>query len=259
MPANFWSEPPITIAHRGGDGAGPAKENTLAAFAAARQAGFAYGETDVILTKDGQVVAIHGANNFLDSLLRKRHSRRRMQRLSLDRIRQKWTIDNEQIPTLEELLLSQKKMKFFIDPKTEEVVEPLYKLLKRLHALDRVCVNSFNYGRVDRFWRQAGERRAHTGFIIGRSLRIFNRNKAMLKNGRLKGIEAVCIHHSMVSQPMIDLIHKQGFKAIIWTCNSKIAIKNAQNCGADGIISDNIGLLKEILAPKKKKHPGRRG
>lgn len=250
MPAEFWSKPPIAIAHRGGDGAGPAKENTLAAFAAARQAGFAYSETDVILSKDGQVVAIHGATNFLDSLLRRRHSRRRMQRMSMEKIRKKWTIDNEQIPSLEEVLLSQKKMKFFIDPKTEEVVEPLYKLLKRLHALDRVCVNSFNYGRVERFRQLSGTRHIHTGFIIGRGLRIFNRNKAMLKNGHLKDIEAVCIHHSLVSQPMLDLIHKQGFRAVIWTCNSKIAIKNAQKCDADGVISDNISLLKEVLGSR---------
>jgi glycerophosphoryl diester phosphodiesterase len=247
MADSFWSDPPIAIAHRGGDAAGPEKENTLVAFKAARQAGFSYGETDAILSKDGQVVAIHGATNWLDSMFRHRHSRRRMQGMTIPEMRYKWTIAGETIPTLEEILLSQKKMKFFIDPKTDEVVEPLFKLLKRLNALDQVCVNSFNYDRVQAFRQIAGNRHVQTGLIIGRGLRIFNRSKDRLEKGRLKKLEAVVIHHSLVSRQMLDLIHRQGLKAVIWTCNSEISIKNGLKCGADGIISDHISLLKQLI------------
>ena len=158
---SFWPETGvIKIAHRGGDGAGREKENTLKAFAAAREAGYKYGETDVILSKDGQVVAVHGASNLWESSLRKRHSRRRMQRMSLEKLRKKFSVDGEDIPTLEEVLLSQKRMKFFIDPKTDEVLEPLYRLLKRLGVFDRVCVGSFNYQRVEQFQKLAGTGRS---------------------------------------------------------------------------------------------------
>lgn len=247
-PLSFWEgERPLLIAHRGGDSAGIEKENTLAAFKAARQLGYKYGETDVILSKDGQVVAIHGASNLWDSLLRRRHSRRRLQRLTLEQIRRKFPVGGEDSPTLEQVLLSQRRMRFFIDPKTEEVLEPLYRLLKKLNAFDRVCVGSFNYHRVKRFQQLAGSRPVHTSFIIGRAFRFINQNKVQLKAGRVKGVEAIQLHHSLVSQPMLDLIHNQGFKAVIWTCNSEIAIKNAVKCGADGIISDRAGLLKEVI------------
>jgi glycerophosphoryl diester phosphodiesterase len=249
---SFWDNNGLILAaHRGGDGAGKEKENTLAAFQAAREAGYKYGETDVILSKDGQVVAIHGAANLWDSILRKRHSRRRLQRLSLEKMRKKWTIGGEQIPTLEEILMAQKKMRFFIDPKTEEVVEPLYKLLKRLNALDRVCVGSFNYHRVQRFRQLAGTRQVHTSFIIGRAFRLINKNKNQLMAANVKNVDAVKLHHSLVSQPMIDLVHKQGFKAVVWTANSEISIKNAVKCGVDGIVSDRIHLLREVINNQK--------
>lgn len=250
-PSPFYNNTgPIAVAHRGGDGAGAGKENTLAAFRAAWDAGYQYCETDVILSADRQVVAIHGATNLWDSILRGRHSRRRLQRLTLDEIRKKFDAGGEMIPTLEEVLLSQKNMKFFVDSKTEEALEPLYRLVERLDVFDRVCVGSFNYERVKRFQRLAGARPVHSSFIIGRAFRLVNNNLVRLKAGRLKGIETVQMHHSLVSRPMLDLVHKQGLRAIIWTCNSEIAIRNALRCGADGIASDNLRLLKDILNSK---------
>lgn len=70
----------------------------------------------------------------------------------------------------------------------------------------------------------------------------------MLKSGRLKHIEAVQLHHSLVSKEMVGLVHSHGFKALVWTANSPLSIKNAVRCGADGIISDRITLLKEIIS-----------
>lgn len=249
---SFWDsgQRPVLIAHRGGDGAGPDKENTLAAFKAARDAGYRYGETDVILTADSQVVAIHGASNLWDSLSRGRHSRRSLQRKTLAQLRSKYSVGGEPVPTLEELLKALPTMKFFIDPKTEEVVAPLAKLIRRLSVTNRVCVGSFNYGRVGRFRELMGKNAPATCFIIGRAFRFLNANKHMLETGRLSRVQAVQLHHSLLSRQMVDLVHQQGFKAVIWTANSEITIKNALNCGADGIISDKILLLKEVTASK---------
>ncbi len=248
---DFWgTDKPIAIAHRGGDGAGTDKENTLAAFKAAWDMGYKYGETDVILSADGQVVAIHGAANLWDTILRGRHSRGGMQRKTLNELREKYAVGGEIIPTLQEILRSLPKMKFFVDPKTEKVVGPLAELLKKLKVLDRVCISSFNYKRVQEFKKLVGENTVPSSFIIGRGFRLINKNLDMLKNGRLKDIEAVCLHHSLVSQQMVDLVHSQGFRAVIWTANSKIAIEHALKCGADGIISDRTGLLKDTLGSK---------
>jgi len=245
MADSFWGNPPIAIAHRGGDAAGEDQENTLAAFQAAWKLGYQYGETDVLLTADGQVAAIHGSRNWLQTQFNGHPPRRALQRMTLKEI-QSHALEGVKITRLEEMLQKLPDMKFFIDPKTDQVVLPLAKLLKNTGALERVSVGSFSYDRVLYFQKIVREP-VSTSFIIGRGVRLVNKGRAMLKSGRLKHIEAVQLHHSLVSKEMIDLVHSHGFKALVWTANSPLSIKNAINCGADGIISDRVELLKDIL------------
>jgi glycerophosphoryl diester phosphodiesterase len=159
---------------------------------------------------------------------------------------QSHALEGVKITRLEEMLQKLPDMKFFIDPKTDQVVLPLAKLLKNTGARERVSVGSFSYDRVLHFQKIVREP-VSTSFIIGRGVRLVNKGRARLKSGRLKHIEAVQLHHSLVSKEMIDLVHSHGFKALVWTANSPLSIKNAINCGADGIISDRVELLKDIL------------
>lgn len=249
---SFWdAETPIAIAHRGGDAAGDDQKNTLKAFKTAQDLGYKYLETDVILAASGEVIVIHGSRNFLQAHFKGDLSRTSLQKMTLAKIRRAFKTINIQVPTLEELLTALPETRFFIDPKTDEVVFPLAKLLIRLKATDRVCIGSFYHERIRHFLRVAGHTHIPTSFIIGRGIRFVNKSLLMLKTGRLRDVEAVQLHHSLVSREMIDLVHKRGFRAIIWTCNSPLSIKNAINCGADGVISDRIQLLKEILAAKR--------
>src|SRR6185312_1461522 len=126
MADKFWGELPIAIAHRGGDAAGDDQENTLAAFKAAQALGYKYGETDVILTADGQVAAIHGSRNWLQTQFNGHPPRRALQKLTLKEI-QRHAAEGVKITALEEIITSLPKMKFFIDPKTDQVVLPLAK------------------------------------------------------------------------------------------------------------------------------------
>jgi glycerophosphoryl diester phosphodiesterase len=245
MAENFWGEPPIAIAHRGGDAAGEGQENTLKAFLSAQKMGYQYGETDVILTADGQVAAIHGSRNWLQTQFNGHPPRRALQRMTFKEI-QIHSLEGVKITRLKELLEKLPDMKFFIDPKTDQVVLPLAKLLKEAGALERVCVGSFSYERVIHF-QKIVRQPVSTSFIIGRGVRLVNKGRAMLKSGRLKHIEAVQLHHSLVSKEMVDLVHSHGFRALVWTANSPLSIKNAIRSGADGIISDSVALLKETL------------
>jgi len=248
--SSFWltSKKLILVAHRGGDGAGTGKENTLIAFKTAQKAGYEYGETDVVLTADGQVIAIHGTRNKIDSLFKKgRTPRSLLQKMTLAEIRNKIKIDGETVPLLEELLKAQPKMKFFIDAKTDEVVEPLAKVLKDLKAVNRVCVDTFSYPRLQRLIKCLGPLEPATCVNIGRSARIKNKNLDLLKQGKLK-VDGVHLHHSLVSKQMIDLLHSKGIKVLVWTCNSPLSIMNAAKSGADGIISDRLELLDQVLA-----------
>ena len=253
MAKGFWdnSGRPLAIAHRGGDAAGGDRENTLEAFQAASKLGYKYAETDVIAAASGEVVIIHGSHNWLQAGAKRDITRTVLQKMTLDQIRLTLKPGGAQVPTLEEVLTSFPEMKFIIDLKTDEASAPLAKLIKKLKAYERVRIVGFDYGRNLSFVEACGRDKLSLGLTVGRGLRFRNINMLMLKTGRLADVEAIFIHHSLVSRPMLSLIHNRGLKAVVWTTNSRLGIKNAIKCGADGIISDRVALLKEVIESKK--------
>lgn len=246
MAKEFWPDKarPIAVAHRGGNAAGQDKRNTLAAFKSAYKLGYDYFETDVISTKDGQVIIAHGALFSLTARLRGTFKIDMLQNLTYKQVKSGLRVGGKQIPLLADVLLAFPGVKFFIDPKTEEVVKPLTELIRDLNAQERVCIGSFNYRRVLKA-RRLLKGKGHFTLIIGRNNWL--RYLPSLKTGRLRAVDAVCMHHSFVSRPMFRLVHSKGLKVVIWTCNSPLSIKNALRCGADGVISDRIDLLKTII------------
>jgi glycerophosphoryl diester phosphodiesterase len=246
---SFWPETGfVQIAHKGGDVAGSSLENTVEAFEAASNLGYQYSETDVILAASGELVLIHGSHDWLQAAFKRDITRRTFQKMTLDQIRMIFKPGGGQVPTLEEVLTRFPKMKFILDLKTDEVVAPLVKLIKDRKVESQVCVTGFDYKRIESFTETAAGIKISTGLTVGRGLRFKNINLLMLKSGRLSNIEAIFMHHSLVSSPMISLIHRRGFKAVVWTANSKLAINHAVRSGADGVISDKIRLLKEVIS-----------
>jgi glycerophosphoryl diester phosphodiesterase len=251
MPKGFWDvQTPIAIAHRGGDAAGPGTENTIEAFRAAAGLGYKYIETDVILAASGELVLVHGSHNWAHATVSRGITRYTLQKMTLDQMR--FTLRPEGIiPTLEEVLTAFPKMKFILDLKTDEAAAPLGKLIKRLRAEDRIILTGFDFHRIGMFEKTCGQGRVRTGLTVGRGVRFRNMNMFLLKSGQLSGVDSIYMHHSLISPPMVGLVHRRGFKAVVWTANSRIAINNAIRSGADGIISDRVALLKKILESKK--------
>lgn len=250
---SFWPKDKkvILIAHRGGDAAGYERRNTLAAFEAAWKIGYRYFETDVVNTKDGKVIISHGAYTGLTARLRGTHSLHILQSLTYEEIKQKLTVAGEEIILLEDLLNKFPKAKFFIDPKTDKVVEPLAATIQSTEAYDRVCIGSFYNKRIQHMQKLLGDK-TQLALIIGRNLRLVYPNLRKLKRGQLEYVSAVYIHHSYVSKPMINLVHRHGLRVMVWTANSKLSIKNAIKCGADGIMSDRVALLTFAVAKLNK-------
>ena len=143
--SRFWDDAvfPLAVAHRGGDGAGIEKENSLAAFQAAYDLGYRWLETDVVPTSDGKLLAIHG-RGFQRHPNKDMPSRLKVQRMTyaeaLDNIR----VGGEKLVTLNELLDAFPDVKFFLDPKTLKAAPALARtLIQRPHDLNRVWVGSF--------------------------------------------------------------------------------------------------------------------
>jgi glycerophosphoryl diester phosphodiesterase len=251
---SFWGHhKPVAIAHRGGNAAGKERRNTLNAFQTAWDLGYKYAETDVILAASGELVLIHGSRNWLQAGFSRNIARPVLQKMTLEQIRYTLRPGGGQVPTLEEVLLAFPKMKFLIDLKTDEVVAPLAKLIKRLKVSGRVFIVGLDYNRNMELKKACAPAKVRIGLTVGRSVRLRNINMILLKSGRLSDIDAILMHHSLVSRPMIGLVHYRGLKAIVWTANSSLGIKHAIRSAADGIISDRVTLLKGILDSKTEK------
>ncbi|HET7827602.1 MAG TPA: glycerophosphodiester phosphodiesterase [Candidatus Saccharimonadales bacterium] len=259
MPKGFWdSRGPIAIAHRGGDGAGKDKENTPAAFQTAHQLGYKYAEIDVIKAASGELAVVHGTYNWFQAGVSRGISSRVLQTMTFDQICNLIRPGGQPyVPTVEEILTGFPKLKFVIDVKTDEVVLPLVRLLKRLDAFGRVIISDNDYPRCLKLIRACGRQQASVsvGLTVGRGLPFRNINIFLLKSGRLKGIDTIFLHHSLVSAPMISLIHHRGFKAVVWTANSSLGIKHALRSGADGVTSDRVELLKELIESRQSHIP----
>ncbi len=247
---SFWSnQKPILIAHRGGGAVFGKekyrKENTIEAFAHTIELGFTYLELDVICTADNEVVVIHVARNKLDSIFygkKEAPTYQGLQKLTHKQLMKKM---NRQIPAVEEVLKAFPQTKFFIDAKTERVLEPLANIIINLGAQGRVCIGSFVPNRVIKLQELLGFN-GNTRLNISLSPLAFPRQWWFLRSN--KAIAAVDLHYFYLRRPIINYLHKKGLKVLCWTPNTQKQISRCTKIGADGIMSDNSKLLKEVLA-----------
>jgi glycerophosphoryl diester phosphodiesterase len=258
MPDTFWNSntKPIAIAHRGGAGLYDfdryRQENTLNVFKSAIDLGYQYLEIDVTNTADNKVIVLHVTADKFEAMLLKPSAP------SADKLRQYTFVQlkkklGRDIPLLEEVLKAFPKTKFLIDAKTDEVVEPLAKVIKRTKALDRVYLNSFFIYRVVRLQQLLGHE-INCGVIIGRHPRLFNSRLRALYDGDYfgKGFAAITIPKRYLNKKMLALIHRQGIKVLTWAPNTEKQINQAISLRVDGIISDNAALLISMTKLKKK-------
>jgi glycerophosphoryl diester phosphodiesterase len=246
----------LAFAHRGGGGDAP--ENTVQAFEAAVALGYRYLETDVQLTRDGVLIAFH--DNRLDRLtdrtgavLELTHAEVRAADAGFA-----FSPDGGQsfpfrgrgvvIPTLEELLTRWDDVYLNIDAKTDETVEPLVELIRRLDAFGRVCIGSFSDRRVARIRALAGGRicssmgqvATGTAFLVSRS-------------GRMPVFHADCMQVPQrwgilrIDRRFVKAAHRAGLPVHVWTIDEESDMDRLLDLGVDGIMTDRPRLLKEVF------------
>jgi glycerophosphoryl diester phosphodiesterase len=264
----FNEKSPILVAHRGGDGAGLEKENSMVAFKTAYLKGYRWFETDVVSTLDGKLVAIHGRGYQLKPN-KDLPLRMTVQSLTFNQLKKKHMIGGESVVLLEELLNSFPDVQFLIDPKTGKAARSLSKMLKkRSEDLDRICVGSFI---LKRNWQIAWSVKRATGKSVHTSLLgpwsawpIYLGFKFKLlrpfaiKYIKKSGAGSVHIPYSWVLIPLeqakqfVEYIHSLELKLAVYTPNREEYINAALKAGVDAIMSDKIDLLKSLAEQKHK-------
>lgn len=249
----YFDQPFIPLAHRGGAllEANRGRENTLEAFGEAVSLGYRYLETDVHATRDGHLVAFHDA--VLDRVTDARGAVADLTMAEVRRAR----IDGElAIPTLDELLEAFGQARFNIDIKAPGAVEPLVRTLRAHRAEDRVCVGSFGEQRLCRFRRLSGGRVATSAGPLGVAWTAKVPVLPRLLASPAAAFQVPVAHVvagrriQIVTPFLLEAAHRRGKVVHVWTINQADQMRTLLDLGVDGIVTDAVDVLREVLTER---------
>ncbi|MFC0553083.1 glycerophosphodiester phosphodiesterase [Planotetraspora thailandica] len=249
---------PLAFAHRGGAAEG--RENTMAAFSRAVELGYTYLETDAHATSDGVLLAFH--DHTLDRVTDRTG---RISQLPYREVGKARIGGVDEIPLIEDLLGAWPDVRVNIDVKESTAIGPLARVIRRTNAYDRICLTSFSDLRL------AGARRA-----VGREIcsALGPRGIAALRTaaisggyGRLlAGLARAGVPCAQVpigfrglrvtTRPFIRTAHAIGMQVHVWTIDDPVTMENLLDLGVDGIMTDNITGLRDVLGRRGQWHPG---
>lgn len=247
----YFDAPFAALAHRGGfSPAAPLSvENSLRAFAAAWDLGYRYLETDVHVTADGVLVAFHD-----ERLDRVTDARGAVADLPWDAVREARIGGTEPVPTLDDLLDALPHALVNIDLKASGAVVPLAAALDRHHAHDRVCVGSFGERRIREFRRLTSGRVATSASPV--EVAVFGLIPGVRALWPLRaGAFQLPERHErtgvrLLSRGMLDAAHLRGARVHVWTVNDRSDAERLIELGVDGIVTDDLVMLKDVLVAR---------
>jgi glycerophosphoryl diester phosphodiesterase len=251
VPCGFLDLPrPHAFAHRGG-AAQLFPENTWRAFEHAAGLGYAYLETDVHATADGVLVAFHDRTLDRVTDVSGRIAQLPYRRLAAARI-----AGTDPIPLFEDLLTAWPDIRFNVDIKDAPAVRPLADVLDRTAAWDRVCVTSFSPQRL------AAARRAMSRPVcmstspvgIG-AIKIGVPHAIVAARCARLSVRCTQVPTRMATGPYLHRAHAAGLAVHAWTVNDRSDMTRLLDLGADGIMTDETDLLREVLIARGQWHP----
>jgi glycerophosphoryl diester phosphodiesterase len=247
---------PHAFAHRGG--AAHAPENSWTAFERAVKLGYAYLETDARATSDGKLMAFH--DRTLDRVTDTSGPINAKPYREVAALR---VAGSEPIPLIEDLLGTWPDTRFNIDLKDEPGIALLAEVLRRTGAWERVCVTSFSGSRL-RAARGLLNRPvcmatsptviAAVRYTIGAASQ---RRQPGLLARRLAEWQVRCaqVPAKVASASFVRRAHALGLDVHVWTINDRAEMSRLLDLGADGIMTDDIETLREVLIERGQWHP----
>ncbi|MDI2035167.1 glycerophosphodiester phosphodiesterase [Paenarthrobacter nitroguajacolicus] len=238
---------PLALAHRGFSREG--LENSMAAFRAAMELGTVHLETDVHTTSDDVLLVFHDS-----SLERVTDSTGKISELTAAEVATARIGGVEPVPTFDELVLALPEARLNLDVKDWNSVEPLASAIERHGIHEQVLVTSFSDRRrravlaklSRRVASSAGSSLTALFVLLGPVL------PAPLARRLLAGVDVfqVPVRYGrlpVVTAGLIRRAHGLERQVHVWTINEPTEMERLLDLGVDGIVSDRLDLLKEVL------------
>lgn len=215
----------ITFAHRGG-GREHAPENSLASFRRALSLGVNGLESDARLSRDGQVVLVHGSS-----------VRRGLRRLAVRAVSAA-DLAEAGIPRLADLYATLGgDYELSLDLKDPAVAVPLVAVARDAGAASRLWLCSGDVEVLRRAREEAPDIRLVHSLPRGRRGDSLERHAAALAAG---GISALNLHESGWTLGVVSLAQRFGLAAFAWDVQEERRIRALLAMGIDAIYSDHV-------------------
>jgi glycerophosphoryl diester phosphodiesterase len=225
----------LVIAHRGASGHAP--ENTLAAFKRAVALGATFIETDLQLTRDSRLVAMHDA-----TVNRTTNGQGKVHDLTLMELRRldagSWfgsEFAGERIPTMDDILGFSKKhdVVFYLELKPGGSwggEHALVGALRESGEIPRSVVISFDADILARLRRI--EPTLMTGLLYDGQI------EQPLEKALEVGARQLAVRGDLVTPALLKDARKRDLQVVCWTVNHPAHIRMLMAAGVDGIMSD---------------------
>jgi glycerophosphoryl diester phosphodiesterase len=242
------------IGHRGASEDAP--ENTLASFRLAWTQNADAAETDVYLSKDGEIVVIHDANTrrvggrdakVVDQTLAE------LKQLDIGRWKgDQWA--NERIPTLAELLkVIPEGKRLFIEIKCGPEIAP--RLVQVLRAAEKrpeqTCLISFSYEVMERVKKELPELKCYWIVQLRRSRKTSAWSPPLaeiIRKTKAAGLDGIDFGDApVIDREFIAKVKQAGLGVYTWTVNTTKEAGRLEQAGIDGITTNRPGVLKEYF------------
>ncbi|MHA1130484.1 MAG: glycerophosphodiester phosphodiesterase [Candidatus Helarchaeota archaeon] len=219
----------IIIAHRGASGY--VLENSFAAFDKAIELHADMIETDVQVTKDGELILMH--DPMLD---RTTFGAGLIEKMTFQEIQGVKMRNQENIPTLKEFLKRYgKNIGLDVELKAKHIEESVYALVKKYNLIGTVILSSLSFGTLETLHQI--DKNLQLSWISNLSeyrLKTTVSYEKFLNTG-IKYIQPL---HFSVSLPFIKKVNQFNLKIFPWPIDSKrLAIKFKDDFSVDGIIT----------------------
>ncbi len=256
MYESFLSPMPRIVAHRGDSANYP--ENTLPAFLSGVRMGIDVIETDVHITRDGEIVIWHDPtlerNTDGEGAL-EIHTLKELKRLDAG-----YTFTKDggktypfrgkgiQLCTLSEALEACPDERFNIDLKSQEedIVERYIDVIRKHNAENRVCTASFHLNNLKKLRRLAPDLLTSVSTLEVAPLVLKTKMHMLPAAFDRKIIFQVPVRQygiTIINKRFIDEMHRRDAVVMVWTINEEEEMERLYKLGVDTIMTDDPALL----------------
>ncbi|HEX6386159.1 MAG TPA: glycerophosphodiester phosphodiesterase family protein [Anaerolineae bacterium] len=228
---------PLILAHRGASADAP--ENTLTAFALAREQGADGVELDVHLSADGWPVVIHD-----ERVERTTSGTGRVSRLTVAELQALDAGAGQAIPTLDEVFeMLGPGFLYNVEIKAEGwrskgIEAAVADRIEAYHLENQTVVSSFSPLVVRRARRHL-TRTTLVALIHDRPLSRFHT--------WLARAEADHPHYSLVDTAYMERVRKQGYRVHVWTVDDPAEARRLAGLGVHAIVTNKPEFIRESL------------